>query len=162
MTRDLIGLLQSHIDNPDLERNNQEIARRKRQEEVRKKQKEERKKMEELLGEIEKDVAAIKKVLQNSCIITIVTKIKDGTRMGIMNVDLEKKGEEIVITAFPGANGLSLKSGESVERSLGVAMNQKTDLKEELKSAFGDFAYSWHIESLYGILSVDDVRIAYK
>jgi len=118
--------------------------------------------MEELLKEIEKDVAAIKKVLQNSCIVTITTKVKDGTRTGIMSVNLEKKGEEIVITAYPGANGLSLKSGESVERMLKVAMNQKTNIGKGLRDEFGEFGYPWHIKSLYGILAVVDVRVAYK
>lgn len=162
MTRDLIELLQPHIDDSDSERNIQEMEKRKRQDKAREEREEERKKMKGLLKEIEKDVAAVKKVLQNSCIVTITTKIKDGTRMGIMSVDLEKKGEEIVITAFPGANGLSLKSGESVERLLRVAMNQKTNLEKELRDAFGELAYPLYIESLYGILSVDDVRVTYK
>jgi len=35
MTKDLIELLQPHIDNPDSERNNQEMEKRKRQDEVR-------------------------------------------------------------------------------------------------------------------------------
>lgn len=162
MTRDLKELLQPHIDDPGSERNIQEMEKQKGQEEARKKQEEERKKMEGLLKEIEKDVAVLKKVLQNSCIVTITTKIKDGTRMGLMSVDLEKKGEKIVITAHPGANGLSLKSGESVERLLRVAMNQKTNLGKELRDEFGEFAYPCHIRSLYEILSVDDVRVMYK
>ena len=159
----LIELLQPHIDDPDLERNKQEMEKRKRQEKARKEQEEERKKMGEMLEEIEKNVVAIKEALRNSCIVTIVTRVKSGTRTGIMDVNLEKGGEETTVTAYPGANGLSSKVGESAERELGVAMNYEADLKKGLKEEFGEFAYPLHMESLYELLlSVDNIRVTYK
>ena len=160
--QDLIERLQPHIDNPGLERANQEARRQKRLDESKEKDKREQEQIEETLKEIEKGVAAIKKVLQNSCIITIAKTMSDGKRKGLMSVNLEKEGEKIVITAFPGASGLSKKSGEKVEKVLKIAMNQKTDLGKELKSAFGELAYHSHIKTLYEILSTDNVKVTYK
>lgn len=160
--KDLIDLLQPHIDNPELERANQETRRQERLDEGREKDKREQEQIEEMLKKIEEGVVAIKKVLQNHCFVTIAKNMSDGARSGLMSVNLKKKGEEILATAFPGASGLSEKSGKNVEEVLNIAMNQKTDLGKELKVAFGGLAYSLYVKTLYEILSTDNVKVTYK
>ena len=159
---DLLELLQPHIDNPELEKANQKVRRQERQDKSREKDKQEREQIEKMLKEIEEGVIAIKKALQNSCIVTIAKNMSDGTRSGLMSVNLEKEEGEIVATASPGASGLSSKSGEDVENVLEIAMNQKTDLGKELKKAFGGLAYHSHVKTLYNILSTDNVKVTYK
>ena len=158
MTEDLIELLQPHLENPELEKKRQEEERLVEQDRRKKEEEEKQKRQKEMIKEIGEAAIVMKKILQNSCTITIAKKMMDDDGgKGMINAKLSVphggKGKTLI-----DFSGISFKEKKCIVKGLDAAMNQE----EGSKKAFDNILHNSCIEVLHDFLSTDNVKVTYK
>ncbi len=113
-----------------------------------------------MIGEIEKAAIAMKRVLQNSCFITIAKKMcgLDGGE-GLVNAKLSvpRRGKGKILVELSGIT-LDSKDRNCLKEGLTTTMNQEGGLEEAFKKISYD---SYCIEILHNFLSTDNVKVTY-
>jgi hypothetical protein len=160
MTGDLIELLQPHLENPELEKKRQEEAIQAEQEERKREKEEEQKRLVEMIKEIEEAATVTKKILQNSCFITIAKKMMDnGGREGMVNVRLTRSKKEEILVKI---SGFSIEGKKCIREGLKVVMNREMNhIGDELREINAWDSSASCIEILHNFLSTDNVKVTY-
>ena len=152
-------LLRPHLENPELERKNQEEEDLERQEDQAKKKKEKQKRIENMTGEVEEAATVMKKVLQNSCSIIIAKKMLDddgGEGMVNAKLSVPRGGEGKIRVEF---SGITFEDRSCLVTGLVTAINQKGGLRGAFKKISYD---SYCIGILHDFLSTDNVKVTYE
>ena len=159
MTGDLMELLQPHLEDPEGERRRQQEEAQEELEELKKEEEEERIRTEEMIEEIEKAATVMKKILQNSCSITIAKKMLDddgGEGMVNAKLSVPRKGKGKIRVEF---RGITFKDRSCLVKGLTTAMNQEEGLRKAFKKISYDLCC---IKILHGFLSTDNVKVTYE
>ena len=151
MTGDLMELLQPHLENPGLERRRQQEAIQAEREEQERKKEEEQKRLAEMIMEIKKVAITIRKILKNSCFITIAKKMLNNEgEEGMVNIKLTFSNRKVSVEN----SGFFSEDIRCLKKGLGIAMNQGTDIDKNIQGSC--------IEILHDFLSTDNVKVTYE